>query len=285
MHTPLSSAVRFVAQLALASLVLCQAAQAAPATDARMREYFQAVGTERHLSISSEAFKKGYEEDWSKERDPVQKASKKIAMDHFNEVVSTKLVWEKLEPLAIESYQQELSDSDVQEMIAHANSPAGKASNQKLIPALLGQLPMIQQYLMAALSELTNRKGPSKPLPAMPPPGPNDALLQSFLRDIPGEREEFEGRIAPTVDMMASALTRNENAKSRARIARAVASVKKRLSFDNVTALKARMLANALSAEEINLLIADNRRPERQAQIRKVRKAEQEFQGRMMGIM
>ncbi|WP_167086896.1 DUF2059 domain-containing protein [Massilia frigida] len=285
MRTPLSSAVRFVTHLALASLVLCQAAQAAPATEAGLREYFRLAGTERHLSISTEAFKKGYEEDWRKESDPVQKASKKMVMDHFNEVVSTKMTWEKLEPLAVESYLQELSDSDVQEMIAHANSPAGKVSNQKMIPALLAQLPAIQQYMTAVLSELTNRKGPPKPLPAMPAPGPNDALLQTFLRAIPGEKEEFEGRIAPTVDMMASALTRNETAKSRARIARAVASVKKRLSFDNVTALKARMLGNALSADEINLLIEDNRRPERQAQLRKVRQAEQEFQGRMMGAM
>ncbi|CUI03753.1 hypothetical protein [Massilia antarctica] len=284
MHASLSSAVRFVGHLVLASLVLCQAAQAAPATEAGIREYFQLTGTEAHLNIATEAIEKGHEEAWRNERDPVQKEGKKMLMDLVKEVASADLTWEKLEPLAIASYQQELSDSDVQDMIVHARSQAGKVTNQKWIPALLEHLPAIQQYIKAAFSELNNKKGPPMPIPAMPPPGPNDALLQTFLRDIPGDREEFEERVTPMVTM-AGVLAQGDNTKNRTRRARAVATVKQRLPFDNITALKARMLANVLSADEINLLIEDNRRPQRQAQLRKVRQAEREFQARTPGAM
>ncbi|UOD28327.1 hypothetical protein INH39_23135 [Massilia violaceinigra] len=65
-------------------------------------------------------------------------------------------------------------------------------------------------------------------------------------------------------------------------MARSMAELKAQLSFHKVTLLKARFLSGVLSDAELALLSEDNRHPQRAGQLAKLRKAEQQFQRRMM---
>ncbi|NHZ87842.1 hypothetical protein F2P45_02170 [Massilia sp. CCM 8733] len=276
---------RLLAQASLALLALTQAAQAAPATKASLRAYFEATGMARQMSTSMQAIAQAQQDEWQAESDPVRKAAQKGVLDDFNARMRTRMVWSKVEPLALASYQAHLSESDVKALLAHARTPAGQLRYHKLNPAMLKQLPAVQKYLLSVLSQVAAKPAPAAPAAALAPAGPDQALLLTYLRTIPGEKEDFEENMAAMEDLMGLSIDAGGDAAGETLLARTLAELKAQLSFDQVTLLKARLLSGVLSDAELALLIDDNRRPQRREQLRKLRKAEQQFQRRMINTM
>lgn len=284
-HTGSSFFWRRLVPVCLALLALTQAAQAAPATKASLRAYFEATGMERQISTSLQAIAQAQQDEWQAESDPERQAAQKEAMDDFNARMRTRMVWSKVEPVALASYQAHLSESDVKDLLAHARTPAGQVRYHKLNLAMIKQLPVVQKYLLSVISQLVARPAPAEPAAALPPAGPDQPLLLTYLRSIPGEKEAFEESMAAMEDLISPSLDASAAAAGETALSRSMDELKAQLSFDKVTLLKARLLSGVLSDAELALLIEDNRRPQRAGQMAKLRKAEQQFQQRLMNSM
>ncbi|NHZ95112.1 DUF2059 domain-containing protein [Massilia sp. CCM 8734] len=285
MRTRVAGIWRLLAQACLATVMLTQVAQAAPASKASLRAYFEAAGMAHQMSTSMQALAQAQEDEWQAESDPLRKAAQKGVLDDFNARMRTRMVWSKVEPLAIASYQAHLSEDEVKALIAHARTPAGQVRYRKLNPAMIRQLPAVQKYLLTTFARIAGNPAPAAPAAAPPPAAPEQALLLTYLRGVPGEKEAFEDDMAALEDLMGLSIDAGDDEAGEALLARTLADMKAQLSFDNVTLLKARLLGGVLSADEIALLIDDNRHPQRGEQLRKLRKAERKFQQRLMNSM
>ncbi|RSZ59651.1 hypothetical protein HF313_12935 [Massilia atriviolacea] len=286
MHTSLISAGRYAATALLFTLAMAQA-HAAPATKESLRRYFEVAKVASLTDNAIETISAAQARDWKEETDPKEKAGKKAVYDKADQTIRKYINWPVLEPLAIESYQKLLDEADVQGMTVHAQGPVGQLITNKLTPALIAQLPAIGQHIEQRVDAIIDQDD-AAPKPAVAPPAPpanrKEALARTMLGDYPGVREEFDammGTIEARMMQSAAMFMGEQAAKMEAQMKTYGARIRDQITFDEITALKARLLADALSEAEMHAIIDDNKKPARRAQLVKAKKAEAELQVRM----
>jgi hypothetical protein len=295
MRAPSTSRWRIAPQACLALLMLAHGAQAAPASKASLRAYFDAAGMAAQMSASMDAIAQYTENQWLADSDPPTEAQKKAVRADFNARVRPRMAWSRVEPLAIAIYRARLSETEVKALGAHARSAAGRLRYRTLKPALLRQTPVVYQSMLAVVHEVigkqaaeteTETETETATATATAPAGPEYALLLTCLRTLPGEKEDLDEWLAAMERLLPLSINSDGDGDGDGGAAlrtRARAEMRTRLSFENMNMLKARLLSGLLTAQEIALLIDDNRR--HQAQLGKAHQAERRLQQVLMRAM
>ncbi|UOD28326.1 hypothetical protein INH39_23130 [Massilia violaceinigra] len=287
MHASLMNAGRYAATALVFTMAMAQA-HAAPATKETVRKYFDVTKASSLTDNVVETISAMQAKERKEETNPKEKAKKKAMYDQTNKVIRKYVKWSALEPIAIESYQKELDEADVQGMIVHAQSPAGQIITNKMTPAIIKQLPAVGKHLEQRIETLSAQKAGAKtpaPVPPAPPANPKEAMARTLLSEMPGAREEFaamtasmEARMIQNVNMVMGEGGSSGMEPEMKRIAKLF---KEQVTFDEIVALKARMLASDLSEADMSAVIEDNKKPARRAQLIKAKKAEAAMQARM----
>lgn len=281
------NAGRYAATALVFTLAMAQA-HAAPATKETVRKYFDVTKASSLTDNVVETISAMQAKEWKDETDPKEKAKKKALYDQANKVIRKYIKWSALEPIAIESYQKELDEADVQGMIVHAQSPVGQIITNKMAPAIIKQLPAVGKHLEQRIETLSAQKAGAKvpaPVPPAPPANQKEALARTLLSELPGAREEFaamsagmEARMMQSVNMV---MGEGGSSGMEAEMKRIAKLFKEQVTFDEIVALKARMLASEMSEADMTAVIEDNKKPARRAQLIKAKKAEAAMQAKM----
>ncbi|NHZ87843.1 hypothetical protein F2P45_02175 [Massilia sp. CCM 8733] len=287
MHASLISAGRYAATAFVFTLAMAQA-HAAPATKETLHRYFEVSKISSLTDNVVDTMSAVKAKEWKEETKPKEKAKKKAMYDQTNKIIRKYVKWSALEPIAIETYQKELEEADVQEMIVHAQSPVGQIITNKMTPAIIKQLPEVGKYLEERVEALSAQK-PGAPAPAPLPPAPpanrKEALARTLMLEMPGAREEFTAMMATMSERMmesVAVLVGEDSATGMEAETRRLATLfKEQVTFEEIVALKARAIGNDLSEADLSAVIEDNKKPARRAQLIKAKKAEAAMQERM----
>lgn len=286
MHASLMNTARYAATALAFALAMAQA-HAAPASTDTLRRYFEVAKVASLTENAIETIAGAQAKDWKEETDPDKKAKKKAVFDQADKTIRKYVNWPVLEPLAIASYQKLLDEAEVEDMIVHAQGQVGQLITNKLTPALIAQLPAIGQHIDQRVETIIDQddKAP-KPVPAPPVPPANrkEALARTMLRDYPGVREEFDAQMG-TIEarmMQSAAMFMGEKAGAMQVQMKAYAlRLREQITFDEITALKAGLLGDALSEAEMKAIIEDYNKPARRAQLIKAKQADAALQASM----
>lgn len=71
--------------------------------------------------------------EWKEETRPKERAEKKALYEQADKTIRKYINWPAIETLAIESYQKQLDEADVRQMIVHAQGPVGQPELMKVI--------------------------------------------------------------------------------------------------------------------------------------------------------
>ncbi len=283
MSAPLLKPLRWLACFLVLNLAIAQAAMAAPATKASLQKYFEVNNVASLASRTVETMSSVQAKEWQDETDPAKKAEKKAQFDKTDAVIRKHVSWAALEPLALEAYTRMLTEQDVLDLIAYAESPGGRLHVTKLTPAIVDGLPKIMAYLSTRVEEFAARKEGDKPVEkvlTLPPPGSKQALAYTLVLEMPGAKDDFTLRMSTIEEAMlknVDMLLGDENSEMRAVFKRIATGMKRDISYEEVALLKSSLIADKLSEAELSLLIADHRKAPLKALLSKQSKAEHEL--------
>ncbi|MDQ1834268.1 hypothetical protein [Massilia scottii] len=291
MHTPLINAARTLAQACIVMLAVAHGAHAAPATEESLRRYFEIAKSERMIGTAIDAMFEIEAREWQAESDPKKKAELKARFERTSAIIRQQVAWNKIEPVAIESYQKHLQESEVQELLVQAQSPLGQMIINKVTPALLKQPPVVALHLARRIEELRERKDGSVPPPValpQPPAGSKEALALALMLDWPGARDDFNKNMADIETRgleMAAAFDSEATAGIGEEVRRFSKAIRNEIKFEEMAAIEARMIAGELNETEMAALIEEHKNPARAAQRIKIAQADAELMTRMSAAM
>ncbi|NHZ79945.1 hypothetical protein F2P44_11750 [Massilia sp. CCM 8695] len=287
MHTPFINAARALAQACIVLLALAHGAHAAPATEETLRRYFEMANSARMVVAATDAMLEIEAREWQGESDPKEKAKLKARFERTSAFVRQQVAWDKIEPVAIESYQKHLQESDVQELIAQAHSPLGQTIINKVTPALLKQPPVVAAYMAKRIEEIRERKDgsvPSPVVPPQPPAGSKEAQALAMMLGWPRARDDFDKNMADIETRgleMAAAFNDEATAGIGEELRRFSKAIRNEIKFEEIAAIEARMIAGELSEAEIAALSEEHNNPARVAQRIRIGLADAELMARM----
>ncbi|NHZ95113.1 hypothetical protein [Massilia sp. CCM 8734] len=280
MHASINSAVRYAASALVFTLAMAQAAHAEPATKESLQRYFAIARFEHKNAAEVEAMLALDARQWQNEQDAAYKATLKARFERMAAITREYLGWNVIEPITIGSYQAVLQESEVQALIAEAQSPRGQVYIDKVGPALLKQPAAVAAHLARRVEEIRLRVLDNLPPAPAPPPAPatpKEALAQKLMLNWPGAREEFTSNMAGVEARAHDLFSTTENkdlADIAVEIRRYATALRTEITFEEVSAIEARMMAAELSEAEIAGLIEDQNDPARAAQRARLEQAE-----------
>lgn len=260
--------MRWLACVLMFNLIAVHSAQAAPATKESLNKYFEVNNVSDMVKRSIEAVGSAQAKAWQDETDPAAKAKKKAQFDKVDAVIRKYITWKALEPIALESYQRRLEETDVRALIAYAESPDGQMHIKKLAPGVIATVPALLGHIDKRVDEIVDRKeGAPAPAPAKiqkPAAGSKEALAYTLLTEMPGSREEYKHRMAGMEKAMLQAAEMfgaKGNKKMTASMKRHAANIQREISYEELIAVQAKALADQLTEAEYNALITSHRQP------------------------
>ena len=284
MSTILFRPLRWFACFLILNLLAVQAALAAPASKESLQTYFEVNNVSDLVTRAVDSVGAAQGKAWKEETNPAAKAEKKAQFDKVDAIVRKYITWAALEPIAIESYQRRLEESDVRELIAYGQSPSGQVRIKKLAPAVIEVLPAVFTHIDQRVDEISDRKEDAPaPAPAAivkPAAGSKEALAYTLLTEMPGSREEFKHRMAGMETAMLKAaemFAGKSDDKMTAEMKRIAAALQREISYEEIVAIQSKLLADKLSEAEFNLLINEHRQPALARLLGKQQLADREF--------
>jgi hypothetical protein len=132
-HTALP---KFILSL-LISLFLSSVSSAEPAKMDSLRALFKALEMENSSRSAMKEIEEQHGASVAMEEDPERKKVKQRQHEKVAELLRKEMTWQKLEPIAVETYSKHLQEEDTQAMLAFLATPAGQDFTLKYMPALV----------------------------------------------------------------------------------------------------------------------------------------------------
>lgn len=282
---------RWLVRMAMVILLMPMAAFAGQeATKESLVRLFQVTNEKGLVDQALESMSESFAKEWETETDPEAKVEKKARFEIADQTIRKHLNWPAVEPLAIECFQQQLQEDDVNALIGYFGTPAGQLRVTKATPALIKGLPRIMAYTSKRADEIIERqhgKQPARKTAAWKPPvaGTREAAAFALIQEMPGARQAFEAKLAnieASMQKNAEMFTGGKGgAAVKSQLARAAKAMKKEITFDEIAAQYAKILADSLSDEEIATLVDDSRQPATKALMAKMDGADRFMQMRL----
>lgn len=186
-----------------------------------------------------------------------QPATKESLLKYFDEAnaqamaVRADLSWKTLEPIAVESYQRTMQEADLQALLAYGQSASGRVRNSKLTLAMLSGQAQSTAYLNQRIGQVMAQKAVAAAAFQKPADGTKEALAYALLLELPGAREEFNIHMTSVEETMLEypALAAKADA------------VQRQISYEDIAAQRAGLIAASLTETELKMLIEEQRKP------------------------
>ncbi len=266
---------------------------AAPASHESLERLLTLSNTYRLSDMAIEAIAAAQARHWQEETDPDKKQKKKEQFDAIDRIIKKHLNSATLVPMAMESYRQHFQQAEVDNLIAHLQTPAGKVRVEKLEPALIQSLPDVMAHFHQRIDAMFDDNGNLVTGRKMRPPekfavGSKEYLAAALIRETPGAREEFdlelkniEAAMRKPLEMVHKASGMDLGKENSQAFKRVAATLRKELTFESVVAVYAKIIAGALSEAEMKMLIEDNKLPARKALLKKQKLADRDLVARL----
>ncbi|MDQ1817372.1 DUF2059 domain-containing protein [Massilia sp. CCM 9210] len=283
LHMPVIGAARSLARACMVALALSQPAWAEPATRESLGRYFSISKTERLSDSMAAAILEAAAPPWPDQTDTGKQAERKATHELMSAILRERAGWSVIEPGAVAIYQQHFQESEVQALIAQAQSPFGQTFIDKIAPAMRKRAPAVQAHIAERTAQFMTLNPDSTftavPLP-LPRAGSKEALALAMMLEWPAARARFDANMA-RLETMAVEVTGADGVVQSAgqseQSRRFARMLREQFKFEEIAAVEARVMASELDEADIAALIENNRNPERAAQRIKIELAETEL--------
>ncbi|CUI03754.1 hypothetical protein [Massilia antarctica] len=287
MQALVTSIARALAQAFIVILALAQAARAEPASTESLRRYFAVSKTARLVDSMVETVLAIVAPPAPAGANPERRAAYDAKHERIGATLRERTGWSISEPLVIGAYQPRFQESEVQALIAQAQSPFGQAYIERIAPAVLKLEPAVQAHIAARSAQFMtlNPDSTFTAVPLPPPlPGSTQAMALVMMLEWPGARERFDANMSALetmtvettgADGVVRVIGQSEEGQRFARL------LKEEFKFEEIAAVQARVMAADLSEADIAALTGHHRNPEHAAQRIRIEQAETELAIRM----
>lgn len=225
------------------------------------------------------------------ETDEKKKIKRRQLHEKVAQFLQQKFAWNKVKPLAIQAYQKTYSEDEIQALLRYYATPTGKLTVRKLNPAIEQAQVIILAYMDERIDKIIESIDETEGEPATVatwvPANAGERAAGELARlrfkdDFDERMQQIEQKMLESMMLL---LPESESAKTKADAARYGKHLRAHLTFDSLIPFFVREVSNALTQEELESLLNDERDPVRREQLRKNRELNQTMEHILMEWM
>jgi hypothetical protein len=254
-----------------------------------LERLLEAQDVQRMTGETMAALEAQHAEVVAKETDPARRQRKQATHQKVAALLRERFAWPNLKPMAVAAYGETLAPEMVDELLAFYATPTGRLTTTKLHPSLVQAALQSMQHLEKSVETILEEPAGAKKVPtaAWKPANGHEKVAGELATEL--VKTAFDERIQGIEEAMMANLALiggGDAAKempkdAREGIAAMAARIRETVTFDMVKPLIVQRFVADLSEQEITVLLADSRRPERQAQRAALRRADVALQARV----